>query len=151
MSIQLLKKELFFIILISLIIAACSMNENDDKSPEAVYLDNVHQIIRGFGAANILPWRPDMTADEINKAFGTGDGQIGFSLLRLRVPSDTAEFSLNVPTALAAHSMLREFEYLALHAARLSFRHPASGDKMLFRSPLPPRITGLLAVLRGES
>jgi 23S rRNA pseudouridine1911/1915/1917 synthase len=46
---------------------------------------------------------------------------------------------------------LKEFEYLALHAGRLSFRHPASGDKMKFRSALPPRITRLLAVLRGAT
>jgi glucuronoarabinoxylan endo-1,4-beta-xylanase len=68
-------------------------------------LDNTHQIIRGFGAANILPWRPDMTNDEINTAFGTGDGQIGFSILRLRVPNQQSEFNLNVPTAQAAHSL----------------------------------------------
>jgi glucuronoarabinoxylan endo-1,4-beta-xylanase len=46
-----------------------------------------------------------MTIDEINKAFGTGDGQLGFSILRLRVPSDTSEFSLNIPTAKLAYSM----------------------------------------------
>ena len=71
----------------------------------AVYLDSTKQIISGFGAANILPWRPDMTTDEINKAFGTGDGQIGFSILRLRIPPVTNEFSLNVTTAQLAYSM----------------------------------------------
>ena len=70
-----------------------------------VYLDSTRQVISGFGAANILPWRPDMTTDEINKAFGTGDGQIGFSILRLRIPPTTNEFSLNVTTAQLAHSM----------------------------------------------
>jgi len=70
-----------------------------------VYLDSVRQVIRGFGAANIRPWRPDMTAGEIQKAFGTGPGQIGFTILRLRVPPQTSDFALNVPTAQAAHSM----------------------------------------------
>lgn len=46
---------------------------------------------------------------------------------------------------------LREFENLALHAARLSFLHPASGDRLVFRSSLPQRITQLLTVLRGEA
>lgn len=68
-------------------------------------LENTHQIIRGFGAANIMPWRPDMTTDEIELAFGTDDGQIGFSILRLRVPPNENEFSLNVATAQAAYDM----------------------------------------------
>ena len=82
-----------------------SVNGPDNSSAAYIYLTDNQQTIRGFGAANILPWRPDMTTDEINKAFGTGDGQIGFSILRLRVPPDTNEFSLNVPTAQLAHSM----------------------------------------------
>lgn len=70
-----------------------------------VYLDSLRQVIRGFGAANIRPWRPDMTAGEIQTAFGTGPGQLGFSILRLRVPSATTEFALNLPTAQAAYNM----------------------------------------------
>ena len=61
-------------------------------------------MIRGFGAANIMRWRPDMTADEIDKAFGTDEGQIGFTILRLRIPPDENSFSYNIPTAQAAHS-----------------------------------------------
>ncbi|MGB2870204.1 MAG: T9SS type A sorting domain-containing protein [Bacteroidota bacterium] len=70
-----------------------------------VYLDSLRQVMSGFGAANILPWRPDMTAGQIQKAFGTGPGQLGFTLLRLRVPSSTNEFALNVSTAQAAYGM----------------------------------------------
>jgi len=43
---------------------------------------------------------------------------------------------------------LREFEFLALHAAKLSFNHPSSGEKMRFRSSLPQRFEDLLTVLR---
>jgi len=73
--------------------------------PEAmVYSDSLKQIIRGFGAANIMPWRPDMTDNEIEKAFGTGDGQIGFSMLRLRLPSGGDwDFSIQLSTAKKAH------------------------------------------------
>jgi glucuronoarabinoxylan endo-1,4-beta-xylanase len=67
--------------------------------------DSVHQIIRGFGAANILQWRPDMTNSEIETAFGTGDGQLGFTILRLRVQPNSNEWSINVPTAKKAHDM----------------------------------------------
>ncbi len=69
-----------------------------------VYLDSLRQVIRGFGAANILLWRPDMTADEINKAFGTDEGQIGLTILRLRIPPEANEFSFNIRTAQAAYS-----------------------------------------------
>jgi glucuronoarabinoxylan endo-1,4-beta-xylanase len=70
-----------------------------------IYLDSLQQAIRGFGAANILLWRPEMTASEIQKAFGTGTGEIGFSLLRLRIPPDAGGFAVNVANAQAAHAM----------------------------------------------
>ncbi len=70
-----------------------------------VNLDSVHQIIRGFGAANILQWRPDMTDSEIATAFGTGEGQLGFTILRLRVPPESNQWSVNVRTAKKAHDM----------------------------------------------
>lgn len=70
-----------------------------------VNLDSVHQIIRGFGAANILQWRPDMTDSEIQAAFGTGEGQLGFTILRLRVQPNSNEWSINVPTAKKAYDM----------------------------------------------
>jgi len=83
------------------------VNENTDTIPNAatINLADTKQIIRGFGAANILPWRPDMTEDEIGKAFGVDSGKIGLSILRLRVPPSDSEFALNVPTAQLAHSM----------------------------------------------
>ncbi len=72
-----------------------------------VYLDSTQQNIRGFGAANIIPWRPDMTTAEVNLAFGNGPGQLGFSILRLRIPNtdNTSSFAANVPTAKLAESL----------------------------------------------
>jgi glucuronoarabinoxylan endo-1,4-beta-xylanase len=70
-----------------------------------VILDSAHQMIRGFGAANILQWRPDMTDSEIETAFGTGEGQLGFTILRLRVQPESNQWSVNVPTAKKAHDM----------------------------------------------
>jgi glucuronoarabinoxylan endo-1,4-beta-xylanase len=79
----------------------------DAVTVTTVFLDSVQQYIRGFGAANILSWRPDMTSDEVSKAFGTGPGQVGFTMLRLRVPytDNVGEFAANVPTAKLAESM----------------------------------------------
>jgi glucuronoarabinoxylan endo-1,4-beta-xylanase len=67
-------------------------------------IDSTHQIIRGFGAANILNWRPDMTGYEIDNAFGIEEDQVGLSILRLRIPPDENSFDDNIPTAQAAHS-----------------------------------------------
>ncbi|MEJ2627487.1 MAG: hypothetical protein P8078_02860, partial [bacterium] len=90
----------------ALLLSACSQKKASITGPYTIlpnevtiHLNDTRQIIRGFGAANIMPWRPDMTAEEINTAFGTGDGQLGFSLLRLRVPYQESEFSLNLATA----------------------------------------------------
>jgi len=72
-----------------------------------IYRDSVQQLIRGFGAANILPWRPDMTTAQVQTAFGSGDGQLGFTILRLRIPYSglEADFAAQVPTAKLAQSL----------------------------------------------
>jgi len=95
------KTFLFLFVLISLL----TFQIRIVAQTATINLNDTKQIIRGYGAANILPWRPDMTASEINTAFGTGDGQIGFTILRLRVPNQQSEFNMNVPTALAAQNM----------------------------------------------
>jgi glucuronoarabinoxylan endo-1,4-beta-xylanase len=73
----------------------------------SAYTDSIQQRIRGFGAANILPWRPDMTAGQVQTAFGAGQGQLGFTILRLRVPytDDVNDFSAQVSTAALAQSL----------------------------------------------
>ncbi|MBN1406645.1 MAG: T9SS type A sorting domain-containing protein [Calditrichaceae bacterium] len=67
-----------------------------------INLDSLHQVIRGFGASNILLWRPDMTASEFETAFGAEEGQLGFTILRLMVEADKNRWNLYVPTAKAA-------------------------------------------------
>ena len=78
-----------------------------DVTAANIYTDNPQQVIRGFGAANILQWRADMTTSQTQKAFGSGPGQIGFSILRLRVPFDTTvgSLSIQIPTAKLAESL----------------------------------------------
>lgn len=70
-----------------------------------VNLDSLHQIIRGYGAANIVGWRPDMSDSEITTAFGTGNGQLGFTILRLRISPDSTQWISNVQTAKKAYDM----------------------------------------------
>ncbi|HHY91717.1 MAG TPA: RluA family pseudouridine synthase, partial [Firmicutes bacterium] len=38
-----------------------------------------------------------------------------------------------------------------LHAARLSFTHPVSGEELTFTSPLPPDLAGVLAELQDAA
>ncbi len=57
---------------------------------------------------------------------------------RLQVPRGASE---QFATA------LRGFRRQALHACRIGFTHPASGDEMQFQSPLPPDFIGLLTAL----
>ena len=47
--------------------------------------------------------------------------------------------------------MLRRFKRQALHAARLAFEHPASGETVTFEAPLPQDFERLLAVLREDA
>ena len=46
---------------------------------------------------------------------------------------------------------LRGFRRQALHASRLSFRHPSTDAVLAFDSPLPADFAGLLAVLRADA
>ncbi|MEJ2628466.1 MAG: T9SS type A sorting domain-containing protein, partial [bacterium] len=70
-----------------------------------IYVDSTHQIIRGFGAANILQWRPDITDTEIETAFDNGIYQLGFTILRLRVQPQKELWFTNLPSAQKAHDM----------------------------------------------
>ncbi len=93
----------------AILFAGCEKNDSGTGPSPAgsasIYPDSTQQIIRGFGAANIVGWRPDMTPAEIQTAFGTGAGQLGFTIMRLRIPPDSTEFAVNLPSAKAAYSM----------------------------------------------
>lgn len=86
------------------LLAAVSSNASA-QNEATVFFDSTAQIIRGFGAANIVQWRPDMTEGEMETAFGVGEGQLGFSILRLRIPPDENQWSVNLPSATRAHEM----------------------------------------------
>lgn len=83
-----------------------TINIEVDYLPTAsIDFDSLHQRIRGFGAANICYWYPDMTASEIQTAFGTGYGQLGFTILRLMVDPNSNSWGQNIATAKAAYDM----------------------------------------------
>lgn len=70
-----------------------------------IKLDSTHQIIQGFGAANIVGWRPDMTDLEIETAFGMEEDQLGLSILRLRIAPSRNDWGANIATAKKAYEM----------------------------------------------
>jgi glucuronoarabinoxylan endo-1,4-beta-xylanase len=97
-------------ITVALLMSGCSKKSSvtgpsTTANSATIYLDNPQQVIRGFGAANIVGWRPDMTLAQIQTAFGTGDGQVGFTLMRLRIPPDSTQFSIDIPSAKAAEAL----------------------------------------------
>ncbi|PYQ17182.1 MAG: RluA family pseudouridine synthase [Acidobacteria bacterium] len=49
-----------------------------------------------------------------------------------------------------ARAALEALDRPALHAARLAFTHPATGERVLFESPLPPDLQRLLTALRVQ-
>jgi 23S rRNA pseudouridine1911/1915/1917 synthase len=52
---------------------------------------------------------------------------------------------------LAAREALRSLERPALHAARLAFSHPRSGERCEFAAPLPADLEAVLAALRAAA
>lgn len=46
-----------------------------------------------------------MTPAQVQVAFGSGNGQAGFSIMRLRIPPDSTQFSIDVPSAKLAESL----------------------------------------------
>ena len=107
-----MKQLLYASLILILIFIGCSkkgttVTEPTNKIPDAAYIDlnGFQQIIRGFGGVNMPGWIDDMTPDMVNKAFGTGSGRIGLTILRIRVPYDETQFNLEVPTAQLAKSL----------------------------------------------
>jgi glucuronoarabinoxylan endo-1,4-beta-xylanase len=57
------------------------------------------QTIRGFGGMNHPAWAGDLTSAQRDTAFGNGTGQLGFSILRIHVDENKANWGAEVATA----------------------------------------------------
>ncbi|MEV4578240.1 glycoside hydrolase family 30 beta sandwich domain-containing protein [Nonomuraea jabiensis] len=57
------------------------------------------QTIRGFGGMTHAAWIGDLTAAQRDTAFGTGEGRLGFSVLRIPVPENQADWGRDLATA----------------------------------------------------
>ena len=68
-----------------------------------------------------------------------GDAVYGKRLVMPKAPSPRAE------------AALRGFHRQALHAARLAFAHPASGERVEFKAPLPKDLLELVGALSADA
>src|SRR3954470_11830680 len=57
------------------------------------------QTIRGFGGMAHALWIGDLTAAQRDTAFGSGEGRLGFSVLRIPVNENQADWSRDLATA----------------------------------------------------
>jgi glucuronoarabinoxylan endo-1,4-beta-xylanase len=64
-----------------------------------IYPSAPRQTIRGFGAMAHAAWIGDLTAAQRDTAFGTGEGRLGFSLLRIPVGENQADWGRDLATA----------------------------------------------------
>ena len=65
----------------------------------SIQAGTVHQTIRGFGGHNGAGWIADLTPAQVDTAFGTASGQIGLSIMRMRIDPDPSRWAVQVPTA----------------------------------------------------
>lgn len=74
-------------------------------SQAVIDLGSAQQTITGFGGMNFPRWIDDLTADQAEKAFGTGAGQIGLSLLRISAAPVQTDWAKELPTAKRAKAL----------------------------------------------
>ena len=83
---------------------ALAVAAHSTAAPVQIDATATQQIIRGFGGATVfLPTTP-LTDGDLDTLFGNGPGQIGLTLLRIRVASDTAWRTLELSNAIGARA-----------------------------------------------
>jgi len=72
-----------------------------DAAAQSVTINpsTTYQTVRGFGGFNGAGWIADLTPAQIDSAFGTGGGQIGLSIMRMRIDPSSSNWKLQVPAA----------------------------------------------------
>jgi glucuronoarabinoxylan endo-1,4-beta-xylanase len=78
----------------------CAPIENSGAADDGdvnVDLATEFQTISGFGGISVPGWIPDLTPEQVQTAFGRGPGQLGFTILRVRIPHQAENFAAEVP------------------------------------------------------
>jgi glucuronoarabinoxylan endo-1,4-beta-xylanase len=77
------------------------------RAQTTIDLAKAKQTIRGFGGMNLTEpgekWKiEDLTPEQAELAFGTKEGQLGLSMLRIRIPFNSAQWEREVRTVKTA-------------------------------------------------
>lgn len=64
-----------------------------------------YQTIRGFGGMNAPGWIADLTPAQIDTAFGSESGQLGLSIMRMRIDPNSANWRQQVSAAVRARQL----------------------------------------------
>lgn len=64
-----------------------------------------YQTITGFGGMNGAGWIGDLTASQIETAFGSDEGQLGLSIMRMRIDPNSANWNIQVQSAVRAYQL----------------------------------------------
>lgn len=64
-----------------------------------------YQTITGFGGMNGAGWIGDLSASQIETAFGSGEGQVGLSIMRMRIDPNSANWNIQVQSAVRARQL----------------------------------------------
>ncbi|ODM27792.1 carbohydrate-binding protein [Clostridium sp. Bc-iso-3] len=96
-----LRRTLLFTIILSVVFTQlfCFAITVEAAETATINLSSEKQVIRGFGGMNHPVWISDLTAAQRDTAFGNGDGQLGFSILRIHVDENKNNWSKELATA----------------------------------------------------
>jgi len=75
---------------------------NTFAGPATINLSVEKQLIRGYGGMNYPGWIDDLTVAQRETAFGNGNGQLGFTILRIHVDPNKNNWNKQVATAKSA-------------------------------------------------
>jgi O-glycosyl hydrolase len=95
------KKTLSILLAIALTLPLLSMPASA-ANEVVVDLSAVKQTIRGFGGMNHAVWIGDLTPEQRETAFGNGENQLGFSVLRIPIHENRENWQREVETAKSA-------------------------------------------------
>ncbi|PCK21287.1 glucuronoxylanase [Bacillus pumilus] len=85
--------------MLSVMFIGPEVNEVSAASDATININAERQVIRGFGGMNHPAWIGDLTAPQRETAFGNGQNQLGFSILRIYVDENRNNWNREVATA----------------------------------------------------
>ena len=122
-------------------------------------VDRLRQAVREDGREAVTHYRVRekfraMTLVECRLETGrTHQIRVHMAHVRHPIVGDLAYGNLRLPKAASPELIeaLRGFRRQALHAERLEFAHPASGERLHFEAPRPADMDALIATVRADS